>query len=1216
MTPAQRISKLSYFLFIASFAISSVMMPVQQAQAQNLPSSQYDDYDYEKYEAIYSAAQANLSRAQEELRISQARLDSASNRENNLRRDFERTRRDLDDSRRREVEIERGIQESQQRQTDLARAIEGATRRDEELQRNLNEAKASVDRNKQIVDGLQADYNTIAAQLSQAQNILNAKQAAYNQADQAVNSKNAEIERLQRELQAAPADQKAAAQARLDQALSQLPPLLTAKSNASGELTSAQNAFNSKNSEAQAAKTRLDMAKAEQQAANNRFNEANRLAQENKNKTQNLRNEYDQARNREQELNRAIIETRRRSDELSYRLRDLDRELRGAIQETQQALYERDAAQAVANNRTQDFNRAQDELNRVSQNIAQARSSIEALAAQQGSMDGKQEGQEVATERANLKGKENGQRDGEASGRKQGMARDYEAGKKVGLVDAEKESAQPKNIQVSTDGYAYNEGFTAGKQFGLRNGTNKSAYAKGRAAGEAQGLANAKRDAIPQNQLGYDKREQEYLTAPLKKVVVGDANNKLSTQFKGLQGQYSNPGDDRYYNPRPAKYPHPRLTRFYQDQYLSSYRSDLESTYTEVYKRVYDRVYTANYNEAEARALAKDYPDSRTLGYNQAYRGFTDGNAVGSEEKGYTEGQDFAYKANIEREKKEAFDAGIARADELYTKNPVIKVVSLSLVDNDRDSIYRPGETAQVITVIRNFGLVAKSDLVMDASLSSREASVVEARATVPQIDPQSETTVVGRQQIKISDSTPEGTVISSMYRLQDAKGEVARQSFSSRVQMPTITAFSGFDGVLIPGEATDVKVVLTNRSKSMQSLSLSMLVDSGKIDLRNPDITVDKLVAGESRTVIFNMTGKQEARFEESSIKLTVRQNNLVFGRLETDLTIIKRHAPTQKSLGLIISANLAKGSGKSLYDVAELTKAGMDTWDLRVDGVVSKADSLAPYAKKAVFVMADAQSGLDAATLANLQSYVMNGGQIVVLGAGLADSKVVDQLSGLLQVKVRSQAGSVNAKADGQAYLAGFTMNARVALLLETAGRKARSALTSNLGIHGVSSFANGYADRVGRMFTLGIDPQDLGAAELQKLVEVIQSMAIPFSEKVEAAKNANYNMFPLLGMDVQDEIIHADLDLSQNYYEKTKNSKIALAIDRLIYKTDKGSDQRRALANLYPMVKKVVNSVNRRNEIGFKVDMLLTTPPGVFYPTWKSLYCDKNGKDPVCN
>lgn len=1193
------------------------------AKAANLPSSSYDDYDREKYESQFGQATNDLNVSRSNLDTAQTLLANAVARENALRQNYDETSRRYEGARRRDMELDRDIRQNRDRQNQLQQIINANTQKDSDLQRQVQDAQGSVDRNKTTVDGLQADYNAQAAQLSSLQSTLNAKQSAYNKAESDLNAQNTKIENLKRQLDAAPADQKPAIQANLNQALADLPNYMTAKSNASSELQTAKSAYDSKNSSVQALKSRLDTARAELNAANSRLSQTQQALNQNRNELNNARNQYDDSRRREQDLMRASIENRRYLQDLQNQLSDLDGRIRQASAETAQRTSDRDQYQQIYNVQLNRYNNAQARLAQVNQYIEQARQVITSDASSDGNSDGGREGQEIGTADGIRNGTAKGQVDGENEGTSDGQDREYATGQGLGLADAEKEASNPKSISVTTDGSAYRVGLAKGEQFGLATGSNKASYNTGRKAGEAQGLANAKQDAIPQVQMGYDQREQQYLNAPLKKATIGETQT-LSKNFDGVQGRYSNSGDDRYYNPRPENYPHPRLTRFYQDAYAGSYRNSVDSQYSSSYGAAYSASYTSSHQKAYDAAYARTYPASQDLGYKQAYRGFTDGNAIGSQKKGYAEGLDFAYRANIDREKKEAFDRGVAKADDLYTKNAVTRVVSLTLVDNDRDGIYRPGETVQVVTVIKNFGLVAKTDLVMDAAALSNTSAVVEARATVPQVDPQSETTIIGRQQIQIRSSTAEGSSLDVKYSLSDSKTEMARQPFKALVQYPTTLKFVGFDGVLIPGQATDVKVAVTNRSKSVQNVTVTLAIDASKVDAASNSIDVNQLAAGETRQVAFNLTGKMDARFQETDMKFTVQQNKLLFGGMDSSLTIIKRHTVNPNGLGLIISSNLARGSGKYVYDLGTAIGASssaadknvIDTWDLRVDGSIASADQLKDYAKKVVFMMTDAGASIDGATAASVTKFVTDGGQLVLIGAEMDQAPVMQQLASIAQALVDTRSGSIMGSMKGSSYLAGLSINPTQGLLVKVGGKRSREVLTSSTGINGVASFVNAYASQVGHVYTIGIDPQSMKADDLKKMIDTIQYTAKPYEDKLQDAKNGNVNMVYSILIDIYDEVMLAMINNGSDYYHQNKdNTKSAKAVAVLIGETSRGSDVRRALSTGYPVLKGMISQWGTNME-SFSLDQILQSRPGMWYPNIKELYCTgDHSQESIC-
>jgi predicted nucleic acid-binding Zn-ribbon protein len=1166
--------------------------------AQTLPSNSYDDYDSEKYTQIAQGRQSDLDRATEQYQRAEQYLRNALDQETRLKREYEQLTREFQDNKARELEITRAIQQSNQNRANLTAQIQAATNEIAALNQAIADANASVTRLKSMADGLQADTNAKKTAMDAAVADTTAKKKAAADAEAALNAQNALIEQINKELAAAPAEQKAAVQAKLDAELAKLPGLMSTRTAAQQAASAAQSVSDAKTNEYNTAKARSDAANTELSQAQTRATQAQNALNAKNQQIQKLNTDLANETKRGQELQTGLQQAQQRQAEIGRYLQGLDHRIRQAMAETRQRTYERDQAQAFYGSALAARDEAYNRMNIVNGNIENARVAIQDVAGREGAIDGDREGRELGQARGSVAGETQGAAEGRDEGTREGQAREYADGANRGKQNA---AATPP-VNGNPDGtgaglgYAYKMGRQEGFAHGDVNGTDKVAYGKGRARGEADGLAQAKTDALPQEGVGYKRRENDYLTAPLKKVDLGGENN-LAAQFKGVQGRYSNNGDDRYYSPRPGNYPHPRLTRFYSEAYDSSYRDTLERTYQAIRQAAFDAARQAAHDREKAAALAKTYEESRSQGFTDYTKGFADGNADASQKKGYREGKKAAYDANIQKEKDLADARGVARANELYTKNAVLQVVSIQLIDSDRDGIIRPGETVQTIAIVKNFGLVSKQNLQSEASVLNGSASVKEGISNVPVLPPQSEATILGRAQIAVNAQADDGSAIQLKYRLIDANGEAGREVFNRTVQFPTVTSIQNFDGILIPGARTEVKIALRNRSQSKQSLTVEMSVDNSKVQIEQNVQRVSDLNAGETKTVTFALTGRPEARFEETPIRVSVTQNGLAFGKTGMNGTIIQRHKPSADSIGLIVSKNLAQGGGKALYRLSKL-----DTWDLRVDGAMS-AQNLGAYSEKVVHLLGDVGASLDGSTAQALSSFVQNGGQLVIWGSDLDQSQVLSQLSGVAAVSA-GRADNVNESLAGQAILNGFQMSARSAAALRAGNIKVRTVLSSSrLGAVGTATFGNGYADKVGHVFVLGVNTSDLDSNGLQALTNGIRTMAMGFDQKKDLAQR-DVRYMPYLVMDIQNEMLMAELDGSQNYYREHKeDSKMYRALVKFLKDSDKKSEARKQFSSLYPMVRSILDRMKNNQ---WTVDQLVHRTMGFLGPNWKSDFC----------
>lgn len=1249
------------FRNLLQVTVATLLLVAAQASAQSLPSGNYDDYDREKYANILANQNDLVNRAQWDLRQAEDRLNDAQRRERDADQNLRRETDQLRNAQGRELEITRKIEQNTKAQADLNAKIAAGSKDLQLLQQQVDQNAQSQDRLKSMFQGLQDESNRQQAALQGLRQQQQAAQRAAAEAERAVNDQQALITKLNADLAAAADADKPAIQTKLNEALAALPNILSVREQTKSASDAATAAVSAAQPGADAAKQRADAAQTELNQAVANGNSLRQLRDSKQNEVTANQRALSANQSETTQLNQNLVQIRQQIETEKRDVETAERNFRQATGVSRQAQFERDGAQGTLNTRLRDQDNARRYLDWVDANIEAARRSISEQANRDGSMDGDREGRAIGQERGSRDGQADGLREGNARGISDGQAREYATGSAQGdeqstkdatvKATADAEVAAKKNGEADgkRDGLAAS--FAQGKKEGLAHGDatgdDTVAYGKGRAKGEADGLAQAVRDAAYREGEGYTDKENSYLNAPLKEVIIGDAAQ--AAKYKGLQGRASSSGDDRYYNPRPASYPHPRLQRFYSDAYDSSYRDVLEATFASVYRDVYNDVYNTNYRSAYNQAYAVNYEQSRVQGYKDAYArtykivydrvyaseyktryaayyqtlfnankddkaqhdaGFAEGNAIASEAKGYREGKDFAYKANLQIEKDKAYKAGVARADNLYMNNPVIKAVDLQLRDKDADGIFRPGEDVILVAKIKNFGLVSKTDLSSELS-GANGISLSAAKVGIAALPGQSEITVVGVSQAVLADAK-EGSAFSVNGKLVDSKGVVAMaKSFSSQAMYPAVVSIVGFDGILIPGVATAVKVSVQNRSQGAQNLQLDLGVDATRVNADRVQALV-ALKAGEKTEIKFTLTGKPEAQFEESALKLVTTQSNLTFAVDQgLKMTIIRRHAPTADSKGLIISGNLAVGGGKALYKADKF-----DTWDLRVDGSVSSVDKLASYANRVVHVMADQGLALDTATATSILSLVKSkNGSLIVWGNQLDQSKVVSQLAEILNAKAGSGT-NVNGTVSGSTALSGVSIKvAGTASTVSGTSRKSRTVLSGGLG---VSSFVNGTADKTGWTMTLGLDLKSISADAIKSILSAFNRERMSFGDKLEQSAGSPASLMRLTIAEIQNELIQVDLNGSTRWYkDNEKASKLFRALTRMIEKSDSKSAARAEFGKFYPTGVDALNGIRSTDEKWY-AEAVFAKGFGSFFTQkrWQDLYCEgKWNNDRYC-
>lgn len=1149
-----------------ALAQSRPLNVIRVQATSSLPSYRYDDYDIEKYESLSRDADRRLSDAQRNYESINRDYNQAVDRENRIKQNLQSKGRELESNRREESALERSIQQNQQ-------AISQAEQAIPRLKTEVESLKSQVESTNRVIADLNARLASATTddEKNQIKQQIESQTAVLNNLSSQLSSKNSQVSQVESQLQ----------QAR-------------------NELVSNGRKLEASRRENQSLESQISSLQRDQDVARREVQERERA--------RNLATDEVQSRSREVEISRRNLDSTRRNVQLA-----------GQVLEDQ--------------------------------------------AIEQGAVDGQREGSELGTSRGSRDGEAAGTRDGRENGIRDGRQRDYDSGYASGKskatsdalaksqTDATANGTQDGLAQGKIDGLknAYNIGLNEGLKHGAETGSDREAYTIGRKEGEAAGLAKAVEDARPQEGLGYKDKENEYLNAPLKKVIVGDQT--LAQKFEGLQGRYSEEGDDRYYRPQPGNLPHPRLERFYLDAYDQSYRTELSNTYRSVYRRQYDSNYNSSYRRLYDENYRVRYSDSEKSGYDRGYsdtyqnqydanykviyaavyelnydvnyekfkldvaeraRGFKDGNRTASKAKGYDEGYRANYAANIELEKKKAYTAGQLRAKTLYDNNAVIVVNSLELKEVDADGINRPGEALAVVMKLKNFGLKAKIDLNSEVLESQGSLVVAQGKIAAGVVPPQSDATVVVPVQSSIAKTAIDGSSLQALVKATTGQTAYASQRLALNVQYPAKALISNFDGILIPGLATSVKIKVNNRSKSVQNLVINVAIDSTKVDSTQTQLVVSNLQPGTTQDLDLTLTGKMEARFEETPLELSTSQNQNQFAMLEkTNLTIIRKHSPTADSKGLIISSNLAVGAGKKLFGLEKL-----DTWDLRVDGSIAELAKISSYQTKIVHVLADLNSAIDAKTAETLKQLIAKNGTVVLWGSRLDRSPLAQAVLQNAGISV-TQASQLNGQILGIERLKGMTANyAGEISILRVNSQKGTYALNSSSGVLGTITSGNGINERTGQTVVLGLDMMGLDNVAVQSILGKIEILKSSFDEKMKLAVASPSANMTLVVQDIIDEMISAELLGTGNFYKNNpEKNKIFRAGRKMIGESGRNSAQAKELTKAYPILMDVINK--RLSKERWRAELVIEKRHGSGFNarSLKDLYCANISFDSLC-
>lgn len=962
-----------------------------------------------------------------------------------------------------------------------------------------------------------------------------------------------------------------------------------------------------------------------------------------------------QIQNQRQSLSqktRELEQTRTELNRAQSELPQLVKEQQRLREETQKISRELERIEREFEKSRRDVVLARERVEDVRRNIDVAKMVLEGEAQRDATEDGRKEGHEIGESLGYNEGRRLGESEGFARGTADGKARDYAEGRQTGRNKATSEAMAKSNQDAKDNGErdgrdlgtqqgleeAYRIGHEQGLAEGHANGSDQAAYKEGRVIGEAEGLQNAIRDAKPQVEIGYKTKEKEYLTAPLKSITVGESGQA----FKGTQGRYSLEGDDRYYNPTPGVLPHPRLLKFYQEMYDYTYRRELSAQYRVSYEAKKEETRRYFYEDERRKAFEKDYPQSRKEGEAQGYKetysvvyeenygkvypvikeqqrqiyfdknktdkvqkdkGYKDGLYAGSKAKGRKDGEAAVYKANIDIEKKKAYDSGVAKAKNLYDNNPVIQIDSITLTEADRDGIFRPSENLIVEIRMKNFGLKAKTDLAVAMNNTAGAIVVNLPAVTTGAVAGQSNALVYAPIQAFVQSEAKDGASLTTQIVAYTQNKVFAEQKFLVPVKYPASVQVSGFDGILVPGVETPVKLVVKNHSKSVQKLDMSHVVDSSKVILDKSSTAGLELNPQETKEILLKLTGRPESKFEETTFETSTRQAGLAFAMpVKMPVMLIKPHTPTTDSKGLIISANLARGGGKKLFESDKF-----DTWDLRVDGSIQNEQVLGNYKAKALHVMADATSDLDASTLAQLKSFIANHGSVIVWGDRLSESNIGEHMLSITGVQV-VRIAQLNEKLTGAGWMRGLMMNVKgYASVLQGSSIKTATAYISSLGPVATLSYSSALVRDTGYVMMMGVSPNDIAAADVQAVVNSLNIAKLNFDSKLNALGSNAAGYAPYVQLDIENEM-HAAV--ATNYYKDSiKNSKLVAAVKKTLEGYGAKSEATKQFLKSFPEFMKISKKYGGQYELA--VSRVLTVDR-YKSKTVKEVYCEHYKKD----
>jgi predicted nucleic acid-binding Zn-ribbon protein len=1178
----------------------------------------------------------SITSKQNEKNSLESRITSARSQISNLnsqissqKSELSQAESDLPTLKQRRDQLRVQLRRMQQRIADIDRQIrEAQVDEDEELVKKLKAQKAKL---VQARNTTSENLKTANANVIQKEKRITALKNSINTNTKKVRSLNSNIGNWTREVSSL-TSQISSLQGERDSLASRLQGLnqqLTAanrtRSQVQSAITSLERDFASLNQEYQRRRTSHERLQSEARES---------------------RREISRLESRENDLSREVDSIERNLSRLERELYDLEQLSRGlesdsgrAQQQTQRESERYARAEDQVRSWTEEVNKLYNRVVQVQNNIEQARQEVTQIATRHGTSDGTREGTEDGQREGNQQGEadgiETGTKDGTAAGKKQWYDHGYEQGEPVGInlgeqqaMDASETNGKKDGTQEGTkDGlqFAYDTGY----ERGLATANDQSAYQESYKTGFAEGWQRAKDEAKAQEPVGYQDKEQEFLTAPLKEVEVGQRPKTLAENFAGLQAGTSSSSEGRYYNPRPDRYPHDRIKQFYMGAYDYAYRDSMATAFESAYNASYDKAYEARYNEYWDKHANMEYPESQQEGYDdgvedfrkKTYRtvydkeypirkkhyydiafaankddaekiaeGFAAGNFTASSANGLKDGKAKGYSQNIENEKTLAYNRGVSRASNKYENNAILELVSAQLIDASGDNFFVPGEKAAFTVVVKNFGLTSSGLLKSKLLGNAEQIDAVADGLNRAVIAGQTLTKIHGVASFAVKKNLQVGQRITVGSRLLEGNNEIFSSDQALSVSYPITWAFESLPEVVLTNNAREIAIRLSNQSNVGQKLNIVLQPDMARLVV--PVVFADVELSPKGSEVIkFKVSGRMDALFEKAKIGLQMIQNQLLIAREgSAELVVGIQHENTEASKALIVGADLSLESARNM-----MLATNVDTWDLRIDGLGLNSKVLEKYIDKSVHFLLSREL-VHANVFSALSTFTDKGGMVVMWGdVSLLDSELLKQFGivGLENTTVQNLVGrDILRDLDftASAYAKSFALSGN-----------ATPVLMSGERILASQAQVKPFNDMPGRWIAIGFDSESVQKEVLADVFVKLQDASKGFDEKYKLAQS-DFTKIPLVLNDLTAEVRADDADEDTKWLNKKKKTKLYKVIKKYLKKDNK--ELQKEFASYYPeMYLEIQDMQDQRDKRSAEYIVERVSVNGW---AWKTYYC----------
>jgi hypothetical protein len=342
--------------------------------------------------------------------------------------------------------------------------------------------------------------------------------------------------------------------------------------------------------------------------------------------------------------------------------------------------------------------------------------------------------------------------------------------------------------------------------------------------------------------------------------------------------------------------------------------------------------------------------------------------------------------------------------------------------------------------------------------------------------------------------------------------------------------------------------------------------------------------------------------------VDITILKAEKVWAQTHKDsLSVVQKYSAKTGSRSLVIS------SGKNPKSTARLFQSGKaDVWDFRVDSTSLGSGTIGKYSGRIIQLMSDSGLNITDDAVAGLKSHFKNAGSIIIWGSDLKGSRDVESFLKSLNIGVGE-----TRSLEGQLQGLGAFNDLVFPIRGDVTALEGQSVLTNSLiKVENANlmmmTLVGATKSQYGRIFVVGANPNDLGAAAVKLIVDRVESLSMGWDKKVSAARAKAANL-RLAMSDIRDEVALAEADSSWLYFKDFgRNNRIQRLIEQVLFKSDTSAEVKAAVVSYYPYVHGLVAGLSKEKPFAEKV---LLIKPSNSSKTWKQQYCEKNLEASLC-